>query len=115
MYRKVYGNLEDCNGYIQDKNHKAIVWKTHQFCFILENKTQYMLEVRRKNGEFLGMIFPKRKKEILCKKMVGWRDKGYRKRYSAAELSVLRRIWCYGGKKLDRERGKYTRIFGTYF
>lgn len=68
MYRKVYGNLEDCNGYIQDKNHKAIVWKTHPFCFILENKTQYMLEVRRKNGEFLGMIFPKRKKEILCKK-----------------------------------------------
>ena len=68
MYRKVYGNLEDCNGYIQDKNHKAIVWKMHPFCFILENKTQYMLEVRRKNGEFLGMIFPKRKKEILCKK-----------------------------------------------
>lgn len=48
MYRELYGQLEDCKDYVEDKNHKTFAWMEYPFSLIFENKTNYHLKIWKK-------------------------------------------------------------------
>ena len=46
--RKYYGSIEDCKQYKNDSNHQAVVWKEFPFDFVVENTTEFPVEVHQK-------------------------------------------------------------------
>ena len=46
--RKYYGSIEECTAYLIDSNHKVHEWKKFPITFVVENTTEFAVEVRHK-------------------------------------------------------------------
>lgn len=67
--RTYYGSIDECNSFIQDKNHKAVAWKEYPFSFDLKNETGYVLIVQRlfPRQECISELNPNESISIICK------------------------------------------------
>lgn len=67
--RTYFGSIDECNSFIQDKNHKVVAWKEHPFSFELRNETGYVLIVQRAfpRLECISELNPGESVSITCK------------------------------------------------